>query len=318
MAAEHQHGVSRALGIGLALTLAFAVVEVAAGAWSGSLALVSDAGHMVVDSAGLLLALAAAAVARRPADMRRSFGYARAEVLVVPIHVMLMLGITGYIAWEAFQRAGSDLDISAGPVLIVGVAGLGMNVLVFRLLHGHSATNLNARGAMFEVAADALGSVGVIVSAVVIITTGWKAIDIVVSLLIAALVVPRAWLLFRQAVLILLEGAPPEMELAQIERDAMTIPGVLSLHDLHVWSLAPSFVSLERARRGGVDGRQRAGDRDAQRYAPRTTRDQPCHAAAGDQRAARSGGVLRLPRRRGARPHARAAHHNRSGTVNLP
>ncbi len=244
MADDHSHGVSRALGIGLALTLAFAAVEVAAGAWSGSLALVSDAGHMVVDSAGLLLALAAAAVARRPADMRRSFGYARAEVLVVPVHVMLMLGITGYIVWEAFARAGNDLDIAAGPVLIVGIAGLGMNALVYRLLHGHSATNMNARGVMFEVAADAFGSAGVIVSAVVIMATGWTPIDIVVSIVIAALVLPRAWLLLRQAVLILLEGTPPEMELAEIERDAMTIPGVLSLHDLHVWSLAPSFVSL--------------------------------------------------------------------------
>jgi cobalt-zinc-cadmium efflux system protein len=244
MAHTHSQGVSRALATGLALTLAFAAIEVATGVWSGSLALVSDAGHMLVDSAGLLLALAAAVVARRPADMRRSFGYARAEVLVVPVHVMLMLGITVYIAWEAFARAGQDLDIAAGPVLAVGIAGLAINAFVFRLLHGHSATNLNARGAMFEVAADALGSAGVIVSALVIMATGWAAIDIVVSLVIAALVIPRAWLLLRQAVLILLEGAPAEMELEEIEREARAIPGVLNLHDLHVWSLAPSFVSL--------------------------------------------------------------------------
>ncbi|MCA9822953.1 MAG: cation transporter [Dehalococcoidia bacterium] len=244
MAEDHRAGVTKALGIGLALTLAFAAFEVAAGVWSGSLALVSDAGHMLVDSAGLLLALAAAAVARKPADLRRSFGYARAEVLVVPVHVVLMLGIAGYIVWEAFARAGEDLEISAGPVLLVGIAGLGVNAFVFRLLHGHSKHNLNARGAMFEVAADALGSVGVIVSALVILATGWMTVDIVVSLVIAALVLPRAWLLLRQAILILLEGAPAEVELAEIERDARAIPGVLGLHDLHIWSLAPSFVSL--------------------------------------------------------------------------
>jgi cobalt-zinc-cadmium efflux system protein len=244
MALNRARGASRALAIGLVATLLFAVVEVVAGAWSGSLALISDGAHMLVDSAGLLLALAAALVARRPADLRRSFGYARAEVLVVPVHVMLMLGITGYIAWEAFARAGDGREIAAGPVLVAGLAGLALNIFVFRLLHGHAHSNLNARGAMFEVMADALGSVGVIVSALVIIATGWTAIDIVVSLAIAALVLPRAWLLLRQAVLILLEGAPAEMALDAIERDAREVPGVLSVHDLHVWSLAPSFVSL--------------------------------------------------------------------------
>lgn len=244
MALNRAGGASRALAAGLAATLLFAVVEVATGLWSGSLALISDAAHMLVDSAGLLLALAAAMVARRPADLRRSFGYARAEVLVVPVHVVLMLGITGYIAWEAFARAGTDLEITAGPVLIAGIAGLGVNALVFRLLHGHAHTNLNARGAMFEVMADALGSVGVIVSAVVIMTTGWMAIDIVVSLAIAVLVLPRAWLLLRQAVSILLEGAPSGIALDEIEDEARQVPGVLNVHDLHVWSLAPSFVSL--------------------------------------------------------------------------
>lgn len=244
MAHQPAGNLTRALVFGLALTLGFAVVEVFAGIWSGSLALISDAGHMLVDSAGLLLALAAATLARRPADYRRSFGYARVEVLVVPVHVMLMLGITAYIAWEAFRRAGDVPDVSAGPVLLAGIVGLGINAFVFRLLHGHSARNLNARGAIFEVAADALGSAGVIISALVIMTTGWAPIDIIVSLAIAALILPRAFLLLRQAVLILLEGAPAEMELAEIEAEARGVPGVLSIHDLHVWSLAPSFVSL--------------------------------------------------------------------------
>lgn len=237
-------GAGKALFAGLAATLGFAIVEVVAGFLSGSLALISDAGHMLVDSGGLVMALAAAALARRPADQRRSFGYARAEVLVVPVHVTLMLGIAVYIVWEAINRIGSDLDVAAGPVLVTGVVGLGVNVFVYRLLHGHAEHNLNARGAALEVLADGLGSAGVIVSALVILATGWAPIDILVSLLIAALVVPRAWMLLRQAVLILLEGAPSNTELAEIQRDAREVAGVLDLHDLHVWSLAPSFVSL--------------------------------------------------------------------------
>jgi cobalt-zinc-cadmium efflux system protein len=155
--AEQHRSPGRALAIGLALTLAFAVVEVAAGVLSGSLALVADAGHMLVDSAGLVLALAATLIARRPRDLRRTYGYARVEVLVVPVHVMLMLMIAGYIVYEAIRRIGGEPEIQGVPVLVVGLIGLGINIVTFRLLHGHSHDNLNARGAMFEVMADMLG-----------------------------------------------------------------------------------------------------------------------------------------------------------------
>jgi len=236
--------VSRSLSLGLLATLAFAVVEVAAGWLSGSLALISDAVHMLMDSAGLLLALAAAIVARRPPDLRRSYGYARAEVLVVPLHVLFMLALTAYIVFEAVGRLGESRDIAAAPVLATGIVGLALNALVFRLLHGHTNENLNARGALFEVAADALGSAGVILSGVVIFLTGWNDVDVLVSLLIAGLVVPRALSLLRQALAILLEGVPPGVRIEEIEADARAVPGVLALHDLHVWSLAPSFVAL--------------------------------------------------------------------------
>lgn len=199
----------RALGFGLALTLGFAAVEVGAGLISGSLALVSDAAHMVVDSAGLLLALLAALVARRSPDLQRTYGYARVEVLVVPLHVLLMLGVAGYIVYEAIGRLNGSPQIEGWPVLAVGAVGLAINLVVMRLLSTHSHSNLNARGAMFEVMADALGSVGVMVSAVVLLTTGWTPIDVIISLAIAALVVPRAISLLRQAVSILLEATPP-------------------------------------------------------------------------------------------------------------
>lgn len=234
----------RALALGLGLTLTFAFVEVGAGLWSGSLALVADAGHMLVDSAGLVLALVATMIARRPRDLRRTYGYARAEVLVVPVHVLLMLFIAGYIVYEAMSRIGSEPDIEGAPVLLVGFVGLGINVLTLRLLHGHSHNNLNARGAMFEVMADMLGSVGVIVAATVLLVTGWSGVDVIVSLIIGALVVPRALALLRQALAILLEGTPSGVKPEQISADIEGVAGVRAVHDLHVWALAPSFISL--------------------------------------------------------------------------
>lgn len=233
-----------ALIAGVTLTLAFAAVQVGASIVSGSLALASDAVHMIVDSAGLLLALFASLIARRPADLKRSYGYARVEVLVVPLHVLFMLGLAGYIVYEAVGRLGSQPEITAGPVLLVGAVGLAVNLLVLRLLHGHARTNLNVRGAMFEVLADTLGSIGVIASAVVILATGWTPIDVLVALGIAALVVPRALALLRVSVGILLESTPPGIHAETIEGDARAIPGVTALHDLHIWALAPSFVAL--------------------------------------------------------------------------
>lgn len=239
----HRH-LGRTLLAGLALTLTFAAVEVVAGVISGSLALIADAGHMLVDSAGLLLALAATAIARRGADSRRTYGYARAEVLAVPVHVTLMLGLAAYIVFESFQRIGDDHSIEGWVPLVVGGLGLALNLFVLRLLHPHSEGNLNARGAMYEVAADTLGSIGVMVSAVVILATGWYAVDIVISLAIGALIVPRALVLLRQAVRILLEGAPAGVDVDQLTREAHQVPGVVAMHDVHVWTIASGFVAL--------------------------------------------------------------------------
>jgi cobalt-zinc-cadmium efflux system protein len=234
----------RALAFGLVLTLGFAAIEVGAGTLSGSLALISDAAHMVVDSAGLVLALLATLVARRPSDLRRTYGYARVEVLVVPLHVLLMLGVAAYIVYEAIARLNGSPEIQGWPVFIVGGIGLAINLVVMRLLSAHSHANLNARGAMFEVMADALGSIGVMVSAVVLITTGWAPIDVLISLAIAALVVPRALSLLRQAVSILLEATPAGFDPAEMERDVASVEGVVAVHDVHIWSLAPSFVAM--------------------------------------------------------------------------
>lgn len=241
---DHGRSTVRVLGLSLAVTLTFAVVEVAVGFFSGSLALISDAGHMLVDSASLVLALAAAAVSRRPSDLRRTYGYARAEVLAVPLQVGLMLGLAGYIVSESISRIGSEPEISALPVFITGSAGLALNVVVLRLLATHSHQNMGARAARLEVAFDALGSVGVLVAGAVLFVWGWTPIDIIVSLAVGALVVPRAISLLRQAVAILLEGVPPGVNTDEIVASATAIEGVNALHDLHVWSLAPSFLAL--------------------------------------------------------------------------
>lgn len=238
-------GARKALLAGLTLTLLFVAVEAVTGFLAGSLALVSDAGHMLADSAGLFLALAAATIARRPASSRRTFGYARAEVLSVPIHVGLLVLIAAYIVFESVRRlAGDSPDLQPGPVIGVGVAGLAVNLLVIRLLHGHSHDNLNIRGASLEAMADALGSVAVIISSTAIALGAWRGIDAVVALGIAALIVPRAFSLLRQAGSILMESAPRGLEPDAIAAAATEVPGVVALHDVHVWSIAPSFPAL--------------------------------------------------------------------------
>ena len=248
----------RMLALGLALTLGLAAIEVIGGVVAGSLALISDAGHMLVDSAGLMLALGAAILARRPSDLRRTYGYARIEVLVVPVHVMLMLGVAGFILFEAVRRIGDPVDIEARPVLIVGVAGLAVNLVVLRLLHGEREHNLNVRGAWLEVFADTAGSAGVIVSALIVMFTGWTGADLIVSVLLALFILPRAAMLLRQALSVLLESAPRGVDARAIEEDARTVPGVRALHDLHVWALTPAFVALSA--HVEVDSMDRCGE----------------------------------------------------------
>lgn len=234
----------RALLLGLALSLAFVVIEGVTGVLANSLALVSDAAHALTDSAGLLLALAASTLARRPADRRRTYGYARLEVLAVPLHVLLLFGIAAYILWESFGRLGSSQEIDVGPVILVGIAGLVVNLVVLRLLHVHAHNNLNVRAAALEATADAISSVGVVVSAIAIALGAWSGIDTLVGVAIALFILPRAWSLLRQAADILLESAPPGLDPEEIVRAGNEVEGVLALHDVHVWSIAPHFPAL--------------------------------------------------------------------------
>jgi cobalt-zinc-cadmium efflux system protein len=234
----------RSLILGLVLTLGVVAVEAATGYVSGSLALVSDAGHALTDSAGLVLALGAATLARRPADTRRTYGYARLEVLAVPVHVTLLLGIAAYIAFESIRRIGDTHAIETGPTLVVAAVGLAVNLVVMRLLRGHAHENLNARAASFEAAADALGSIAVLASTTLIAFGAWEGIDVLVALAIAAFIIPRAIKILRDAADILLESVPGHLDPEEIVAVSNDVPGVLALHDVHIWAIAPRFPAL--------------------------------------------------------------------------
>ena len=236
-------GNSRALIGALLLTLGFAVVEVLAGWWSGSLALLSDAAHMVTDASSLGLAAAAASLARRPPSLKHSYGLVRAEVLAALINSLAMLVLIGFIMFEAIQRFDTPRPIAGGTVAGVAVIGLIINLVVAWILH-HGEQTLNSRAALLHVLGDALGSVAAITAGVVILTTGWTPIDPLLSLFVAALIGVSALPLLREVVHVLMEGVPSQVRLDDVGHDLAALPGVLRVHDLHVWTLSSGTLAL--------------------------------------------------------------------------
>jgi cation diffusion facilitator family transporter len=234
----------RRLVVVLGLTLAVLVAEVVGGVLSGSLALLADAGHMATDAAGLALALAAVSLAQRPARGRRTFGWQRVEILAAVANGMLLLAVAAYVLIEAIRRIGQPPEIGAGLMLVVASVGLVVNLGSLLVLHGGKDASLNMRGAYLEVLADALGSVAVIVAAVVIATTGWTPADIVASAVIGCLVVPRAWHLLREALDVLLEAAPRGVDLQDVRAHILGVDGVLDVHDLHAWTITSGLPVL--------------------------------------------------------------------------
>jgi cobalt-zinc-cadmium efflux system protein len=225
------------LGLTLGLTAGYMVVEVL-GAWlTGSLALLADAGHMLADAGALVLALFATWVAARPPTPAKTYGYYRAEILAALVNSLVLLAVAAAILFEAYHRLRVPPDVLAGPMLVVAALGLGVNLVGAWLLHKGAAVSLNVRGAYLEVLSDALSSMAVLVAATVTLLTGWSLADPLASAAIALLIVPRTWSLLRQAVNVLLEGVPPHLELAAIERAIAEVAGVRRIHDLHVWTL---------------------------------------------------------------------------------
>ena len=240
----HAHaGRNGTLLVALLLTLSFAGVEALAGWWSGSLALLSDAAHMLTDSSALGLAAAAAWLARRPPSLLHSYGLARAEVLAALFNSLLMLVLIGFIVHEAIGRIGTPRDIAGSTVIGVAVIGLVVNLVVAWILHRGEQT-LNSRAALLHVLGDALGSVAAIIAGIVIVATGWTPIDPLLSLFVAALIGVSALRLLREVMHVLMEGVPLNVRLDAVGRDLATLDGVLRVHDLHVWTLSSGTVAL--------------------------------------------------------------------------
>jgi cobalt-zinc-cadmium efflux system protein len=245
---DHDHATAapaierRALWIALVLTAGFAVVEIVGGWWAGSLALLSDAGHMVTDVAALAIALFAQHLAQRPPSRSASYGYARAEVLAAFINALLMLAVVVWIAVEATRRLLSPAPVAGGIVIAVAAAGLTVNVLSAWLLS--RSRSLNSRAAMVHVLGDLAGSVAALVAGAVIAATGWVPIDPLLSLFVAVLILRSTWLLLKAATPILMEGVPAHLSYEEIGRALTRLPGVSAVHDLHVWHMTSERAAL--------------------------------------------------------------------------
>ena len=265
MSHDHDHGAAalrasarhrRPLAWAFGLIVGVLVIQVVAGLLTDSLALISDAGHMATDALGLGMALAAIhAATHARTDGARTFGLYRLEILAALANAVLLFAVAGYVLYEAFTRLGDPPDVEPLPVLIVGVVGLGVNVVAFLLLRGGAAESLNIQGAYLEVLSDALGSIGVIVGAIVMGVTGWGWVDPVVGAAIGLFILPRAWRLGREAIRVLVQAAPAGVDLAGVRADLAGIPGVVDVHDLHVWTLTSDMevASAHVMVRSGTD-----------------------------------------------------------------
>ncbi|WP_405846268.1 cation diffusion facilitator family transporter [Streptomyces sp. NBC_01518] len=258
MGAGHDHGHSHGapvtgtaaaayqgrLRIALGITITVMVVEVVGGLLADSLALIADAAHMATDALGLGMALLAIHFANRPAVGNRTFGYARAEILAALANCLLLLGVGGYVLYEAVQRFVTPADTEGELTIVFGLIGLVANMISLTLLVRGQKDSLNVRGAFLEVAADALGSLAVIISAVVILTTGWQAADPIASLAIGLMIVPRTLKLLRETLDVLLESAPKDVDMQDVRAHILALDGVEDVHDLHAWTITSGMPVL--------------------------------------------------------------------------
>ncbi|MDZ7734690.1 MAG: cation diffusion facilitator family transporter [Acidimicrobiia bacterium] len=253
----------RRLAVSFVLVAVFFVVQAVGGVLTNSLALISDAAHMLTDVVGLGMALAAIQLASRhqrraaqgDAADHHTFGWYRLEILAAFVNALLLFGVAGYVLYEAVRRFGGDAEVLGGPMLVIAVLGLAVNLVAFGLLRKGAEESLNVRGAYLEVLADTLGSVGVIVAAVLLELFGWTWVDPAVAVLIGIWILPRTYQLARQAVRILLQSAPPDFDLDRLREDLCGVEGVVDIHDLHVWTLTSEMesASVHLVIRSGTD-----------------------------------------------------------------
>ena len=248
MSAGHDHGAARAsernLWIVLGLTAAFMFAEIVGGLLTRSLALISDAAHMFTDAAALAIALAAIRIGKRSADHKRTFGYYRFEILAAAFNATILFVVAGYILYEAYQRFRNPPEIQSIGMLIIATIGLVVNFAGMQMLRSGATSSLNVKGAYLEVWSDMFGSLGVILAAVVIYFTQWAWVDAVVAAGIGLWVLPRTWQLLRESLNILLEGVPGDVEMDNIGKALLAVPGVREIHDLHVWALTTGKNTL--------------------------------------------------------------------------
>ena len=230
--------------IALALNVVMLVAEAVGGFITGSLALLADAGHLLSDVGAIALGMTAASIAARAGGARRTFGLQRAEVLAGLVNGIALVGISIWIAVEAIGRFSESVDLDAAPVLALGVLGLAGNVAATVVLARGERGDINLEGVLRHSAADALGSIGVIASAVVILATGWEEADAVASLLISGLVLASSWRLISEPVNVLMEAAPQGMDVDRMGGELCRVDEVLAIHDLHVWTVTSGFEAL--------------------------------------------------------------------------
>jgi cobalt-zinc-cadmium efflux system protein len=262
---SHVHVHDRAAGsrerkllLAFVLTALMLLAEAIGGLWSGSLALLADAGHMLVDALALALAFLGIWFARRPADARRSYGYARLEVLAGFVNALTQFVLVGWIVFEAVQRLFEPRGILSGVMLVVAAIGLLVNALVLRLLHDHAADDVNLAGASLHVLGDLLGSVGAVLAALAVRWLDWLWADPVLSLLVSALILRSAWVLLRRSAHILLEGVPEDLQTGDIEVALRAVDAdICDVHHLHVWQLASGsrMATVHAQLREGADSR---------------------------------------------------------------
>ena len=249
MSSDHTHignGAAHTgkLKLALALTSTYLVAEVVGGILTGSLALLSDAAHMLTDVMALIVALVAIRIGQRPADPKRTFGYYRFEILAAAFNAAVLFIVAFYILYQAYRRFQEPPQIESSGMLIVAVIGLAVNLASMWILRSGSEASLNMKGAYLEVWSDALGSVAVIVAAIIIRYTGWWPADPILAVLIGFWVLPRTWKLLSHSINVLLEGVPEGIELEELHDSLAALPGVREVHDLHVWSLTSGRNSM--------------------------------------------------------------------------
>lgn len=246
----HSHTVSASgknkgrLMIVLVLTTTYMLAEVIGGLITNSLALLADAGHMLTDVGGLGLALLAIKFAERPATPERTYGYYRVEILAALTNAVVLIGISLYILYEAYERFRNPPEVQSGTMLVIAGIGLVINVVGVFILRAGSKESLNMKGAYFEVLSDMLTSVGVIVAGIIMLTTGWYYADPLISAGIGLFIFPRTWALLKDAVGVLLEGTPSDVNIAALRESLSKVEGVAQIHDLHVWSLTSGVNAL--------------------------------------------------------------------------